>query len=67
MRAAPSPELKPLDRPLDDEKGLLLEHFVAQELHRRMGTLWLFTRLAGGTIGRRKGSKLDAESHVAVV
>jgi predicted AAA+ superfamily ATPase len=31
---------RPLDRPLDDERGVLLEHFVAQELHRRTGTLW---------------------------
>jgi len=31
---------RPLDRPLPDERGLLFEHFVAQELVRRMGTLW---------------------------
>ena len=31
---------RPLDRPLDDERGLLLEHLVAYELHRRSGTLW---------------------------
>lgn len=31
---------RPLDRPLDDERGLLLEHLVAYELHRRAGTLW---------------------------
>lgn len=31
---------RPLDRPLEDERGLLLEHFIAQELHRRTGTLW---------------------------
>ena len=31
---------RPLDRPLDDERGLLLEHLVAYELHRRLGTLW---------------------------
>ena len=31
---------RPLDRPLDDERGLLLEHLVACELHRRRGTLW---------------------------
>jgi predicted AAA+ superfamily ATPase len=31
---------RPLDRPLPDERGLLLEHFVAYELHRRKGTLW---------------------------
>ncbi|MBI5480948.1 MAG: ATP-binding protein [Deltaproteobacteria bacterium] len=31
---------RPLDRPLDDERGLLVEHFVGAELHRRTGTLW---------------------------
>ena len=31
---------RPLDEPLDDERGLLLEHLVACELHRRLGTLW---------------------------
>ncbi|MXV99926.1 MAG: ATP-binding protein [Holophagales bacterium] len=31
---------RPLDRPLDDERGLLLEHLVAYELQRRLGTLW---------------------------
>jgi hypothetical protein len=36
---------RPLDRPLADEKGLLLEHFIAQELHRRTGTLWPEARL----------------------
>jgi predicted AAA+ superfamily ATPase len=36
---------RPLHRPLDDEKGPLLEHFVAQELHRRTGTLWPEARL----------------------
>lgn len=36
---------RPLDRPLDDEKGLLLEHFVGQELQRRTGTLWPEARL----------------------
>ncbi len=36
---------RPLDRPLHDEKGLLLEHFLAQELHRRVGTLWPEARL----------------------
>lgn len=36
---------RPLDHPLEDEKGLLLEHFIAQELHRRMGTLWPEARL----------------------
>ena len=36
---------RPLDRPLEDERGLLLEHFIAQELHRRTGTLWPEARL----------------------
>ena len=31
---------RPLDRPLDDERGLLLEHLVACELHRRLGPRW---------------------------
>lgn len=31
---------RPLDRVLPDERGHLLEHLVALELHRRMGTLW---------------------------
>ncbi len=31
---------RPLDRPLDDERGLLLEHLIAYELHRRQGGLW---------------------------
>ena len=32
--------LRPLDRPQPDEKGLLLEHLVAYEIYRRLGTLW---------------------------
>ncbi len=36
---------RPLDHPLEDERGPLLEHFVAQELHRRTGTLWPEARL----------------------
>ena len=31
---------RPLDAPLPDERGLLLEHLVASELHRRAGALW---------------------------
>ena len=31
---------RPLDVPLPDERGPLLEHFVACELHRRLRTLW---------------------------
>ena len=31
---------RPLDHFLEDEKGLLLEHWIAQELHGRQGELW---------------------------
>ncbi|MBI4230266.1 MAG: ATP-binding protein [Planctomycetes bacterium] len=31
---------RPLDRFLEDEKGLLLEHWIAQEIHGRTETLW---------------------------
>ena len=31
---------RPLDRPLDDERGLLLEHLVAVEIYRRLGSFW---------------------------
>jgi len=31
---------RPLNRSLPDERGLLLEHFVAGELYRRRGFLW---------------------------
>ncbi|MFN0205638.1 MAG: ATP-binding protein [Planctomycetota bacterium] len=31
---------RPLDKPLADERGLLLEHIVAYELHNRLSTLW---------------------------
>jgi len=31
---------RPLDRPLEDERGLLLEHLIAFELVRRSGSLW---------------------------
>jgi len=36
---------RPLDTPLPDERGILLEHFVACELHRRLRTLWPETAL----------------------
>jgi predicted AAA+ superfamily ATPase len=29
---------RPLDKPLDDERGVLLEHLVAYELYRRLGS-----------------------------
>ena len=31
---------RPLDRPLDDERGLLLEHLVALELFQRLTSFW---------------------------
>lgn len=31
---------RPLDAPLADERGILLEHLIACELYRRVGTLW---------------------------
>jgi predicted AAA+ superfamily ATPase len=37
--------LRPLDRPQPDEIGLLLQHAVAYELHRRQGSLWPEARL----------------------
>jgi len=36
---------RPLDAPAADERGYLLEHLVAQELHRRAGGLWPEARL----------------------
>ena len=36
---------RPLDRPLPDERGLLLEQFVGLEILRRTGTLWPEARL----------------------
>jgi predicted AAA+ superfamily ATPase len=36
---------RPLDRPSEDERGLLLEHLVAYEIQRRLGTLWPEARL----------------------
>ena len=36
---------RPTDRPLEDERGLLLEHLVAYELHRRTTSLWPQARL----------------------
>ena len=64
---------RPLDRPLEDERGLLLEHLVAYELHRRAGDLWPEARLwhfrtHGGTevdfvleVGRELGG-IDVKS-----
>jgi predicted AAA+ superfamily ATPase len=36
---------RPLDRPLDDDRGVLLEHLIAYELQRRAGGLWPEARL----------------------
>lgn len=48
---------RPLDRCLDDERGLLLEHFIAQELYRRTGTLW--PELAVSHYRSRHGTEVD--------
>jgi predicted AAA+ superfamily ATPase len=36
---------RPLDRPLDDDRGILMEHLVAYELRRRAGGIWPEARL----------------------
>lgn len=48
---------RPLDRCLDDERGLLLEHFVAHELLRRTGALW--PELAVFHYRTRHGAEVD--------
>ena len=48
---------RPLDRCLDDERGLLLEHLVAQELYRRTGSLW--PELALFHYRTRHGAEID--------
>lgn len=48
---------RPLDRCLDDERGLLLEHFIAHELYRRTGTLW--PELAVSHYRSRHGVEVD--------
>ncbi len=48
---------RPLDRPLDDERGLLLEHLVGLELRRREGTLWPEARLQH--FRTRQGAEVD--------
>jgi len=48
---------RPLDRCLEDERGLLLEHFIAQELYRRTGTLW--PELALSHYRTRHGTEVD--------
>ena len=48
---------RPLDRPLDDERGLLLEHLVGLELRRREGTLWPEARVQH--FRTRRGAEVD--------
>jgi predicted AAA+ superfamily ATPase len=48
---------RPLDRPLEDEKGILFEHLVAYELHRRLGTLWPEAKVTH--FRNRHGSEVD--------
>jgi predicted AAA+ superfamily ATPase len=48
---------RPLDRPLDDERGLLLEHLVGLELRRREGTMWPEARVHH--FGTRRGAAID--------
>jgi predicted AAA+ superfamily ATPase len=48
---------RPLDRPLDDERGLLLEHLVGLELQRRCGGIWPEARLFH--FRTRRGAEVD--------
>jgi predicted AAA+ superfamily ATPase len=48
---------RPLDHPLDDERGLLLEHLVGLELRRRCGGLWPEARLCH--FRTRQGAEVD--------
>jgi predicted AAA+ superfamily ATPase len=48
---------RPLDRCLDDERGLLFEHFIAQELYRRVGILW--PELALSHYRTKHGAEVD--------
>lgn len=48
---------RPLDLPLDDERGLLLEHLVAYEIHRRAGGIWQEARLFH--FRNRHGAEVD--------
>jgi uncharacterized protein len=53
---------RPLDRCLDDERGILLEHLVAQELHARTGSLW--PELALFHYRTRHGAEVDLVAQV---
>jgi len=60
---------RPLDRPLDDERGLLLEHLVGLELRRRKGTVRPEARVHH--FGTRRGAEVDfvvsvGEEHRAI-
>lgn len=48
---------RPLDRPLDDERGLLLEHLVGLELRRREATIWPEARVQH--FRTRRGAEVD--------
>ncbi len=48
---------RPLDRPLDDERGLLLEHLNGLELRRREGTIWPELRVQH--FRTRRGAEVD--------
>lgn len=48
---------RPLDRILEDERGKLFEHFMAYELHRRVGSLWPEARLFH--FRTRHGAEID--------
>ena len=48
---------RPLDRPHDDERGLLLEHLVGLELRRREATIWPEARVQH--FRTRRGAEVD--------
>ena len=48
---------RPLDRALDDERGLLLEHFVGLEVRRRCGGLWPEAKISH--FRTRRGAEVD--------
>ncbi len=48
---------RPLDRCLDDDRGVLLEHVVSQELHARVGVPW--PELAVSHYRTRHGAEVD--------
>lgn len=48
---------RPLTKPMDDERGLLLEHLVGLELRRREGTLWPDARVHH--FRTRRGAEVD--------